>query len=174
MKNAERTLLAGRKGVEWLYDTVARCRLKIGSVVELPRRGKLRRHRIGTTLRILLALLAAGVLFAAALLAPTPSATRKGSIELFKAEDMGEVYGPEVPEHIVQGYVAPNVLSALITEDESQEDSTVYVYTRESKKDYHLPTCKYAYASGKHITPYEAYFLGYAPGKCCDPPVYTP
>ena len=99
----------------------------------------------------------------------------KGSIELCGPESEIEIYGPEVPESYVEGYTTVSANSGVLDAAElEEEDSTTYVYAAEDAKCYHTWKCKFAYASSKRITPYEAYFLGYKPCNICNPPVYNP
>ena len=114
---------------------------------------------------------AAAVFVCTATLKVQPS---KGGIELCGEEAEVEIYGPEIPEAYVEGYTTEAVNSGVLQADAVEdEDSTIYVYAAEDAKCYHTWKCKFAYASSKRITPYEAYFLGYKPCNICDPPVYN-
>lgn len=114
-------------------------------------------------------------LVAAVLLVPSPYPTGKGGVELLGDDPEVEIYGPALPETIVGGYTAPVIESVVLPlEDENAADDTVYVYAAEDQTNYHLASCKFAYASAQKLTLYEAYFLGYTPGKCCGAPEYTP
>ena len=99
----------------------------------------------------------------------------RGKVELCGAENAVEIYGPELPESFVEGYTKSAGNSGVMSADVNvEEDSTIYVYAAEDAKCYHTWKCKFAYASSKRITPYEAYFLGFKPCNLCDPPVYNP
>lgn len=109
----------------------------------------------------------------AVILAPSPYEKPQGGVVLCGEDKEVEVYGPELPENIVDGYTQPTIQSVVLPESSGDEDETIYVYASENQKNYHMPTCQFAYASGSKLTLYEAYFLGYTPGKCCDAPAYT-
>lgn len=109
----------------------------------------------------------------AVILAPSPYEKPQGGVVLCGEDKEVEVYGPELPENIVDGYTQPAIQSVVLPESSGDEDETIYVYASENQKNYHMPTCQFAYASGSKLTLYEAYFLGYTPGKCCDAPAYT-
>lgn len=119
----------------------------------------------------------AGVVFAAlaaVLIVPSPYQPVQGGIELYGEDPEVEVYGPVLPETIVGGYTAPVIQSVVLPPvDENAVDDTVYVYASEGQANYHTTTCKFAYASAQKLTLYEAYYLGFTPGKCCDAPPYT-
>ena len=120
-------------------------------------------------------LLSFGVLMvalAAVIIAPSPYKAVQGGIVLCGDEKQAEIYGPKLPETIVGGYTQPSIQSVVLPA-ETEEDDTLYVYASANQKNYHLGTCKFAYASGSQLTLYEAYYLGYTPGKCCDAPAYT-
>lgn len=112
------------------------------------------------------------VALAAVIIAPSPYKAPQGGIVLCGDEKQAEIYGPELPETIVGGYTQPTIQSVVLPE-ETEEDGTLYVYASANQKNYHMPTCSFAYASGSQLTLYEAYFLGYTPGKCCNAPAYT-
>ena len=98
----------------------------------------------------------------------------RGGIELCGDETEVEIYGPELPETYVEGYTAVAADSGVLAaSSEEEEDSTIYAYAAEDAKCYHTWKCRFAYASSKRITPYEAYFLGYKPCNICNPPVYN-
>lgn len=114
---------------------------------------------------------AAAVFVCMATLRVQPS---KGGIELCGEETEVEIYGPELPEAYVEGYTTETVNSGVLQPEQvEEEDSTIYVYAAEDAKCYHTWKCKFAYASSRRITPYEAYFLGYKPCNICNPPVYN-
>lgn len=97
----------------------------------------------------------------------------RGGIELCGSEAEVEIYGPELPEDFVEGYTTVSTDSGVLqTGNAAEEDTTIYVYAAEDAKCYHTWKCKFAYASSKRITPYEAHFLGYKPCNICNPPVY--
>ena len=112
-------------------------------------------------------------LVAAVMIAPSPYVQHQGGIHLYGDENAAEPYGPDLPETIVGGYVAPVIQSVFLPEAEEGEGIT-YVYATDSQENYHTGTCQFAYASGHKMTVYEAYFLGYTPGRCCDAPAYVP
>lgn len=112
---------------------------------------------------------------AAVLIVPSPYPNAQGGVQLLGEDPEVEVYGPEVPSAIVDGYTAPVIQSVVLpAEDENASDGRVYVYASPEQKNYHLGTCKFAYASGMELTLYEAHYLGYTPGKCCGAPEYVP
>lgn len=111
---------------------------------------------------------------AAVLIVPSPYKAPEGGIRLIGEDPEVEIYGPELPETIVGSYTAPVIQSVVLpAEDENAGDGTLYVYATKQQENYHLGTCRFAYASGQELTLYEAHFLGYTPGKCCDAPAYT-
>ena len=65
------------------------------------------------------------------------------------------------------------MIQSVVLPEQSGEEEVLYVYASAEQKNYHLSTCRYAYASSKKMTLYEAYYLGYTPGKCCDAPAYS-
>lgn len=102
--------------------------------------------------------------------APT-APTRQGGITLVGARPEAEIYGPELPEKIVSGYVRQATESVLT---EVPESNIHYVYAAEGAKCYHEYECKFAYASSQRLTVYEAYFLGFESCGRCNPPSYVP
>ena len=130
-----------------------------------------RRRRSGTR-RILVCLALVSAVFVGVLVYPSPYNARRGGIELYGESPEVEIYGPQAPERIVGGYTEP-VIQSVVLPEKSAEEETLYVYASEDQKNYHMPTCRFAYASSKRMTLYEAYYLGYTPGKCCDAPAYT-
>jgi len=113
------------------------------------------------------------VVLAAVIIAPSPYENPQGGIVLYGDEKEAEVYGPKLPEIIVGGYTQPAIQSVVLPEASEGESDTLYVYASANQKNYHLGTCQFAYASGSELTLYEAYYLGYTPGRCCDAPAYT-
>ena len=112
------------------------------------------------------------VALAAVIIAPSPYKDIQGGIVLCGDEKQAEIYGPKIPETIVGGYTQPTIQSVVLPA-ETEEDDTIYVYATADQKNYHMGTCRFAYATGSCLTLYEAYYLGYTPGKCCDAPAYT-
>lgn len=123
--------------------------------------------------RTLLGFSFAMVALAAVIIAPSPYAKPQGGIVLYGDDKEVEVYGPKLPENIVGGYTQPTIQSVVLPEKKDGEDETIYVYATASQENYHMPTCAFAYASGSKLTLYEAYYLGYTPGRCCNAPAYT-
>lgn len=113
------------------------------------------------------------VALTAVFLAPSPYEDPEGGIVLCGEDLEAEVFGPALPENIVGGYTEPVIQSVVLPEKTEEEDATTYVYASEYQDNYHLGTCQFAYASGSKLTVYEAYFLGYSPGRCCGAPAYT-
>jgi hypothetical protein len=120
------------------------------------------------------ALIAAAALFV--VFYPSPERAEGTKVELVGLKPETEVFGPALPKDYdpASYYVSTedDVLQA-----EATADDTVYVYASASEGStyYHTATCKYAYASGRRMTLYEAYMLGYrTPCKLCNPPVYDP
>lgn len=104
---------------------------------------------------------------------PSPYVRQAGGIELYNAEGEEEPFGPELPETIIGGYVQPEIQSVVLPAEPENAEGPLYVYASKEQRNYHLGTCKFAKASGQELTLYEAYYLGYTPGKCCDAPAYT-
>ena len=113
------------------------------------------------------------LLVAAVMLAPAPGARIEGGLFLYGDEQEAEPYGPELPETIIGGYTAPVIQSVVLPAEDEDEGGITYVYATASQENYHTGTCRFAYASGQKLTVYEAHFLGYTPGRCCDPPAYA-
>lgn len=114
-------------------------------------------------------------LLVAVLLVPSPYRAVRGGVELYGDDPEVEIYGPTLPESMVSGYTAPVIQSVVLpAEDADAADDTVYVYAAKDQANYHMENCKFAFASAQKLTLYEAYYLGYTPGKCCDAPSYTP
>lgn len=108
----------------------------------------------------------------AVLIAPSPYEPAMGGITLIGHEPEVAVYGPVVPENIVEGYSQPVNTSSVVLSTE-EEDTTLYVYAAEGAERYHLGTCKFAFASAQRLTIMEAHFLGYEACGRCDPPTYA-
>lgn len=68
---------------------------------------------------------------------------------------------------------AGDTVSAIIY-DKEDNPGNVTVYAAEDAECYHLGDCKFAFASSKRLTAYEAYYLRYRPCGRCNPPVYDP
>jgi len=113
------------------------------------------------------------LLVAAVIIAPSPYVKPEGGMYLYGEEANGEPYGPDVPENIVGGYTVPVIQSVVLPPEEDDGSGITYVYATEKQENYHTGTCQFAYASGQKLTVYEAYFLGYTPGRCCGAPAYT-
>lgn len=109
---------------------------------------------------------------AAIFVLPSLKAPVRTGIELVGSERSAEVYGPEAPENIVEIHV-PKTESASVLDTSGSEDTTLYVYAADGAACYHLGTCRYAYASSKRLTVYQAHFLGHKPCNICNPPAYT-
>ena len=91
--------------------------------------------------------------------------------------DEEEVFGPPLPEfYDMSIYYRPEDSSDNLLAETTERD-VIYVYAsgEEGSTFYHRADCKYAYASSKRLTLYEAYMLGYrTPCNLCNPPVYDP
>ena len=111
-------------------------------------------------------------LLAVVLLVPSPGVQHQGGVSLYGDETGGEPYGPELPTTIVGSYTAPVIQSVVLPAEDEEEGGITYVYATENQENYHTGTCQFAYASGQKLTVYEAYYLGYTPGKCCGAPAY--
>lgn len=135
-------------------------------------RNRAKKRRGGKRTLVWLALASAALI--GVLVCPSPYNNQRGGVELYGDDPEVEVYGPQLPENIVGGYTEPAIQSVVLPEDGDGDDSTLYVYASEGQKNYHLYTCRNAYASAKKLTLYEAYYLGYKPGKCCNAPEYIP
>ena len=108
--------------------------------------------------------------------APTPVKQQDTTITLTGSAPEIEVFGPQVPEgYDVTAYITGEEDPDLFAEVE--QDDTVYVYAsaNEGSTYYHTSICKFAYASSRRMTLYEAYMLGYTtPCQNCNPPIYDP
>lgn len=100
------------------------------------------------------------------LIFPFGAQSARGGVNLVGNEKIAEVYGPELPENMVQGYSRPADTSVLAA-DSGEEDTTIYVYATDKQTHYHLGNCKFAYASGRRMTIYEAEFRGLTPCPTC-------
>jgi hypothetical protein len=107
---------------------------------------------------------------------PSPERAEATKVVLVGPKPEAEVFGPALPEsYDPASYYVETSDGTLLAGN--VEDDTVYVYASaaEGSTYYHTSTCKYAYASAKRMTLYEAYMLGYrTPCKLCNPPVYNP
>ena len=110
-------------------------------------------------------------LVAAVMLVPSPHVQIEGGIHLYGADSETEPYGPAIPSTSVGGYTAPMIQSVVLPAEE-EEAGITYVYATAKQENYHTGTCQFAYASGQQMTLYEAYYMKYTPGRCCDAPAY--
>lgn len=105
---------------------------------------------------------------------PSPDRKTGTTVTLVGAEPSAEVFGPELPQdYDASGYLVQSGDDSVIAA--ASTDETVYVYasSTEGSTYYHLPDCKYAFASSQRMTLYEAYVLGYTtPCSLCNPPIY--
>ncbi|MBQ8088441.1 MAG: hypothetical protein IJ074_07625 [Clostridia bacterium] len=104
-------------------------------------------------------------------LIPIQSHQLEGGVELIGRKPQAEVYGPELPEAMVDSYIAPASNSVISTATVSPVE---YVYAQDGEAEYHTSLCKKRYATSARMTPYEAYFLGLQPCPICHPSVYAP
>lgn len=144
-----------------------------GSVNALRKRERSRKapkKKRSTVLMPALFLGVAAVVLAGVLLVPSPDAAKHSGIELFGEDPEVEVYGPELPQSTVGSYPVPVVESVVLPEATDDGEEKVYVYASDDQECYHLPTCKFAYASGHRFTVAEARLLGYKPCNRCEPP----
>lgn len=107
-------------------------------------------------------------------LAPSPNSGKKSGIEYYGEDMEVEVYGPELPQATVGSYPVPVVESVVLPEATDSPVDTIYVYASDDQECYHLPTCKFAFASGHKFTIAEARLLGYKPCGRCNPPLEQP
>lgn len=112
---------------------------------------------------------AVAVMAVAVLVLPPTDAQTPGGIELVGVDPEAEIYGPALPTAMVTGYTASST-SSVFAQD--TEDEIVYVYAADDGECYHLYDCKFAYASSRRLTVYEAHYLGYTPCGLCNPPAY--
>ena len=121
--------------------------------------------KIGITAAMAAALVAVFVV-------PTPTANRfTTGIQMVADKPEVEVYGPALPNLIVQGYTRENTGSIIVDQVASDVH---YVYAADGAECYHEYECKFAFASSQRLTVYEAYHLGFKPCGRCNPPVYIP
>ncbi len=123
-------------------------------------------------LKYALSLASMAILALVVILIPSGTERVNGGVTLIGSEKQADVYGPALPTAMVSTYSAST--SESVIADASEEEEITYVYAAKGQKNYHTAKCKFAYASSQKMTPYEAYYLGYTPGKCCDAPEYTP
>lgn len=105
------------------------------------------------------------------LILPSPDSGKLSGVELFGEEPDAAIYGPELPQSTVGNYPVPYVKPVVLPEATDSGDEEIYVYASDDQKCYHLPTCKFAFASGHRFTVAEARLLGYKPCGRCDPPL---
>lgn len=113
-----------------------------------------------------LALVCMGLMVA---MLPSPDARVNGGVEIIGRRKEATIYGPDLPDSMISGYVAPVEESVFVQED---EEETVYVYATPGEKNYHLSSCRKVYATAQKMTLYETHYLGYSPCNICNPPVY--
>lgn len=109
-----------------------------------------------------------------AFIAPSPYSAPVGGMELYGDKPVAEVYGPVVPEGYVPGYIAPVVDSGVLPVEEDDGETKLIVYATDDQDCYHLYGCKFAYASARRLTVYEAYLLHLTPCNRCGAPAYVP
>ena len=111
---------------------------------------------------------------AVAFVLPSPYEAPVGGLELYGDEPEVEIYGPELPEDYVPGYVAAVLESGVLPPEDENAEERLIVYSTEEQECYHLLNCKFAYASGRRLTLFEADLLGLTPCGLCQPPAYVP
>lgn len=109
-----------------------------------------------------------------AVIAPSPYEAPVGGLELYGNKPEVEIYGPALPDGFVPGYVPAVTNSGVLPSSDESEETELTVYATEDQERYHLYDCKFAYASGRHLTLYEAHLMGLTPCGLCQPPAYTP
>lgn len=109
----------------------------------------------------------------AIIFAPSPYHRSRGGIEIVAEDPEVEIYGPAAPHTMINGYTSAKQESVVI-DSVAASSNNVTVFAAEGAKCYHLGDCKFAFASAKRLTVYEAYFLHYKPCGACEPPVYDP
>ena len=114
--------------------------------------------------------LAVGVCVLLVALIPLGGGTSRGGVEMVGRQRDTEVYGPEKPESMVSGYMAPAEDSVLSTATDAPEE---YVYAREGETYYHTASCKHVRGDSMKMTVYEAYYGGFKPCPDCDPEQYV-
>ena len=107
-------------------------------------------------------------------IAPSPYEAPVGGLELYGNKPEVEIYGPKLPEGFVPGYVPAVTDSGVLPPEDESEDYEITVYATENQERYHLFTCKFAYASGRRLTLYEAHLMHLEPCGLCNPPAYVP
>ncbi len=112
----------------------------------------------------------ATIILVGVLLVPSPQSGKLSGIELYGEDPEVEVYGPELPKSTVGSYPVPVVESVVLPESTASTEETIYVYASDDQECYHLPTCKFAFASGHKFKISEALLLGYKPCGRCNPP----
>lgn len=132
--------------------------------------GKRARKKHNTMLRCTLAFAISVVVLIALVLLPTPGRGKHSGISLYGENPNAVYYGPELPENTPEIMPAP-VPDEVLLPDLEEDEQVTYVYAMEDQECYHLPTCKFAYASGHRFTVSEAQLLGYKPCNICNPPV---
>jgi len=111
---------------------------------------------------------------AAAFVMPSPYSAPVGGLALYGNKPEVEVYGPVVPENYVPGYAAAITDSGVLPAGDGEGESKLIVYATDDQDCYHLYNCKFAYASGRRLTVYEAHLLGLKPCNRCEAPAYIP
>lgn len=106
-------------------------------------------------------------------LLPSPYSVPVGGLELYGESPEMEIYGPSAPQNYVSGYTVATAASGVLPAEEESESSELTVYATEEQSCYHLLNCKFAYASGRRLTLYEAYLLHLNPCKLCGAPEYS-
>lgn len=112
-------------------------------------------------------------LMAAILVVPSPYKNVQGGVKIVAEDPEVEIYGPGAPENIVNGY-ASSSRESVVMDAAQPAETDVTVYAADGADCYHLGDCKFAFASAKRLSVYEAYYLGYRPCGACKPPVYDP
>ena len=107
-------------------------------------------------------------------IAPSPYSAPVGGLELYGDKPEVEVYGPVVPKNYVIGYVSAVTDSGVLPESDEAQEEKLIVYATQNQTHYHLYTCSMAFASGRHMTLYEAYLHGLTPCNACGAPPYVP
>ncbi|MBQ3574302.1 MAG: hypothetical protein IJA26_01405 [Clostridia bacterium] len=111
---------------------------------------------------------------ALAFIAPSPYEAPAGGLELYGNKPEVEIYGPELPENFVLGYIPPVTNSGVLPASDDEGEKKLIVYATEEQDCYHLYNCKFAYASGRRLTLYETVLLKLKPCGLCQPPLYVP
>lgn len=128
-----------------------------------------------TAVKCAVSLLIAGVLCTIVLL-PSPSQSNRTEVRLVGAEPSAKIYGPSVPvDYDLSSYPVDNSGVDILATVEPDPRTYVYASATKGSSYYHTEQCKYAFASSKRMTLYEAYILGYTtPCALCKPPRYDP